>query len=1121
MDLISEICEGLTAEQREAAIRRAPVLLVSAAAGAGKTSVLVKRVLARVANGENNIDDFLLITFTKAAAGEMRARIVKELTALAAKHLEIESLRPQLTRALNAKICTLHALSAEILRENAALAGFPSGFRVMDDTERSVMESRVLEDTLDLLYEEADPDFLRCAEVYGDTRGDRRLAAMLADIYQKTRARKNPVRWLEEEAEQLLESPERWAKELLAGGRGLCEALLELYNDLASRLSPDSLSSKQAVAFPLEREALETLCAVFNDWENAGKALRGFELMSLTGTRGGMDDELKNEYAILRKKLKQCLDKLKNQIYGTLELHAEINREAYPALAGLCVAFSKYHEALEREKARLKTLDFSDIIIKTLELLRPDGKPGALAELYAGRFAEILVDEYQDINTMQDDLISALAGETTPVFYVGDVRQSIYRFQLAEPELFLSRFRALPDYRSAKPGESCKILLTRNFRSRPEILEAVNSLFSRIGCPEMGVLKREEYMVSAKEAPPDGDCKTELLIYEEPDSDDDETLLEAQAVAARLAELISSGAYKPEDCAVIMRSAAKRLPVFRKALEDAGIECTAPGGEDYFNRAEILILRSLLELCGNAYSDIPLLAALQSPAVGCSPDEIATLRADEHDEFPGAEPKPLYALAAKSGNLKIKVFCMKLDIWRILSAEMTASGLCARILADTGLPGLYSGLARENLMLFPEVLRSFPYIEPRKLTSWINKQADEMRSPERIEPARSAVELLTIHRSKGLEYPLVVVAGLSKPLNLTDLNSRLLSLSRAGLGPRCRDGNAEFPTIAFHAVRQRMDAETRAEELRLLYVAMTRAKEKLILSVGKRSSVKGNGLISPSGLRLENSVAAWIWRVCADSLIVTESGKADSKPTVAVQEQKRVIYKVNYEHNEAPDFPAKLTATGLKGRYIELEITEDAKELGDSTAPPVHSAPAFRSPDFSIKKLTSAERGTAIHSFMQYADFARISTPDGVEAELVRLVESSRLTSEQADCVDKEAIVRFGRSALAGELLSNNTVREHRFSVMLQNRDIKGITLPDGEKILLQGIIDAFYIKDGEIHLVDFKTDRVKSGAEREHSHKYLPQLEAYVFALENMYNLPVLSKRLYYFATGAEVSIW
>ncbi len=1108
----------LTPQQQAAVSLRGRTVLVSAAAGAGKTRVLVERLMGYVTDlfEPRHIDEFLIVTYTRAAAGELRGRIMKRLRALSDAMPDNQHLRAQLTRVHAARIGTLDAACREIILENAVKAGLPSGYRVADAAETELLRARVMEETLDALYERAagnpDDPFFLCAETYGDERGDRILISLVSHIWEKTRCHADPMGWLNHAVRMFGDNMGGWKQILFDHTLCIAETFRRDYGLLAPAVFSGATRDTYGITLQNDLEQIKRLIAVLRRgiWDEAAECIEGFAFEKLRSFRAG-ESGLPPEaeaFKSLRERWKKEIQKF--PVNGTEENHKKDTESLIPLLSGLCEAVTAFDAALTEEKLRLAALDFSDVERLTLRLLCADA--GALSKRLSSRYCEILVDEVQDINPLQDAILTALSRDGGNLFYVGDARQSIYRFQMADPSIFMDKFNRFPDYTEAKPGEPCRVSLTVNFRSAKPILDAVNRVFSRIECPEMGILQPSAFLNAPDESNPSAP-PVEWL----PDGEDSE----AERVARRLRELWKSGDALPSDCVILLRSPRLRLPEYRAALEREGLTCAVAAEEGFWGRPEIQTVLSALDVVNNARLDISLISVLRSPMAGLDPDGLAELRV--------LADGPLCECLPFSQDKRVSAFFNLLKRWRAIAADLPPYALAARIMADTALSQRVNFAARENLLLLPEILRAYTG-ELRGLRDWAEKTAVPGRSAAQTP---EAVRIMSIHASKGLEFPVVIVAGLSKPLNLQDQRARLLAHPRLGLAPKRRDEFSEYPTPAYRAVQSVMDSETRAEELRLLYVAMTRAERRLILSGGSCKETSPCDLITKGELVLKKNVAEWIRPVLSlesrpvvsERPVRADLTQPDERESGIVEAVLPPVTEWQYSHPEAVNTPSKMTATGLKGRFLDEQTHENAVEPAEIFTIEVVSQkrkPFFLSAEASQKAtLSAAEKGTAIHLFLQFCDFSKAAAPGGAEAEAKRLRGQSLLTAEQAESVDTEAIRRFFNTSRGQTLLcAKGLRREQKFSLLIASGDIPGLILPPGETVLLQGVIDCCYETPEGLVLLDFKTDRVTRGGEPERAIRYKPQMEAYAAALAAIMNAPVRERVLFFLATGAEVTV-
>ena len=1186
----------LTENQRAVVEDRGGSLLVSAAAGSGKTRVLVERLFLRVLGEEQaNIDDFLIITYTRAAAAELRGRIAQELSARLTDRPGDRHLQRQLLLVYQADIKTIDSFCTALLRENVHLLdcgeerGLTADFRVLDENEASLLRRRVLPRVLEDFYAHLTPGGIQLADSFGFGRDDRGLEELVLDLYGKLQSHAYPERWLADQRAVWSALPEdagdtAYGRELLGSlsrkaghwARVLGESLVLMAEDCG-------LHSAYSPGFWDAVRQLEQLAgAAGTGWDAA--AARVPRWPRLSPARKCQSPELKDR---LQSLWKRCKDEM-NAACAILDVTAaeagEDLRRAAPAMEALLALCADFSRAYQQEKLRKNVTDFSDQEHYAVRLLLgEDGGPTELARLISGRYREVMVDEYQDTNQVQNCIFSAVSEVGTKLFTVGDVKQSIYRFRLADPTIFLEKYRLFPQEREQEGGPR-KILLSQNFRSRQSVLDAANYVFQSVMSREMGEIdygEAERLNFGAAYLPPREDCETEFHLLEVPlnrggaESAVSRPLAEARFAAERISRLLEEGypvtdedtgelrPCRAEDMVILMRSPGPRLRCYTRALAERGIPCSVQEDEDFFSAMEVAVVYALLQILDNPRQDVPLISVLRSPLMGFDSSRLAMIRG----EHPAGD---FYEAVASSGDGDCRAFLAQLEDLRSLAKDMSVHRLLWRLYNQLNVLGVFGAMAggekrRENLILLYEHARSFEGAGYKGLFAFVSHLRFLLEHGQ--QPAVTAagagtgVQIMSIHKSKGLEFPIVILADLNKSFNKIDLQTPVLVHPKLGLGPTYidLDRRIRYPTVAREAVSQRLSREMRSEEMRVLYVGMTRAKEKLILTASMTSAPKklaeltalaafsaGDGTqLPPETVDGAKSMAVWVllsllrrpeaaplraeggvedgqclacedapWIVaCHDGMLYAEA--PSEAPEDAVSEASQALPV----DREALDFvypclpactaPTKLTATQLKGREKDREIAENTVQ------PYTHkefAAPKFLS---AQQPLAPAARGTAVHLVMQYLPL------DGSAAETVKELLARRImTPEQAEVVDLRAIEGFLASPLAGELRRAEQVeREFRFSLLVPAGDYYE-DLSDEDQVLLQGVVDLFAVIDGEITVVDFKTDRITEGNLQEKIDYYRPQLAAYSRALEQIMGLPVAHRVLYFFGNGQAVEI-
>jgi ATP-dependent helicase/nuclease subunit A len=1185
----------LTQEQRRVVENRGGELLVSAAAGSGKTRVLVERLLDRVTREGLDIDDFLVITYTRAAAAELRERIAQELNLRLAQNPNDRHLRRQTTLVYQAQISTIHSFCSALLRESGHRIGLDPDFRLCDEGEGQVLMVRVLEDTLDGQYQNLDPqgDFAALVDTMAAGRDDSALEQIVLDMFGRIQSHPDPRRWLREQkaawaltgVTDVGKTP--WGALLLTDARRqaaycrqrLCQALSLCDRD-------EVLSINYAPSLSASIQGVENLLTGLDRGWDAAVACLPVEFPTAGRKKGVQDQETAQRVKDIRAQCKKDLDKLAELLEGDSAQLLEDLRLAAPAVRGLMDLVELFQDNYRREKEKRSILDFSDLEHLSVQLLLdPDtGGTTPLAQYWSGKFAEVMVDEYQDTNQVQNAIFTAVSDGGRKLFMVGDVKQSIYRFRLADPTIFLSKYQRFPNWEQAQEGQPRTIVLSRNFRSRPQVLLGCNDLFRSIMSAEFGELDYtdDQALVPGANFPPAEDRAVELALLdlsetgEENQEKTDKNLLEARWAAGRIRALLDQGflvgpegeqrPLEPSDVMILLRSPGVVLHYYIRALGEQGIPWAAEGGEDIFQSTEVNVALAILQIVDNPRQDVALIAALRSPVYGFSADKLAQLRAGSEGDFYQA-----LVHAAQEGDQECQSFLDELEQLRFGAGDKTCRQLIWHIYERTNLLGLFGamdgGQARQNnLLALYNLAGQLEESGCRSLFQFLLR-LDRLRQLGSKLPLPAAgqgggVSIMSIHRSKGLEKPVVLLCGLSRRLNREDMQRPVLFHPQLGVGPRGldRERMVEYPTLARKAVARKLEREMMAEELRLLYVAMTRAREKLILSVTLTEGAKalerlGEDLAVPPvpmALERQQSVGAWVllhaltrpeaaflraWAGLPevegenfgpawDMTLVDGSallqrpetpGRFVDKPAQEGEDPDALLEQLRWRYPDqaGADIPSKLTATQLKGRALDQETAEEAEALtaGEEPDKPV------RRPDFITKEkgLTPSQRGTALHLAMQYLTLRSDHTPQTVGEELDRLVAGGFLTKQQGEAADRAHLAAFFTSPL-GQAMAAAPVcrREFKFSVLVPASDYYD-QAEAGEQVLLQGVIDAWFDTGEELVVVDFKSDRVTPQTQRARAEEYRPQLQAYSRALEEITGKPVGRNVLWFFATDSE----
>ncbi|MBQ9839149.1 MAG: helicase-exonuclease AddAB subunit AddA [Oscillospiraceae bacterium] len=1162
------MAEELTLQQREAVFNRGGKLLVSAAAGSGKTKVLVDRLMRYLTDPSEpaDIDSFLIITYTKAAAAELRGKIASKLSERIAQEPENRHLQRQLQRLYLTKISTVHAFCADLLREYAYRLDVSADFRVADESECRELRSLVLEQLLDEAYGcgDMDGDFRDFVDTQGLGRNDSLVPDILQRVYDSARCHLNPDAWLDKclqdvDVEGVSDATHTlWGRFLIEDLFRYLDKQISAMRYCAARLSEVPELEKPAALFG------DTVCQLNSlreskSWDEI-ICRKNIDYGRLSFPRKYSNPQLTEAVKAVREDCKATLSK-------KLEAFADRSKQtladlgssagAVRGMIAMVRAFAKRYDAVKRDH---RVLDFSDLEHKALDLLLGKSRSGATAAAgeIGQRFREIMVDEYQDSNVVQDAIFSALSAKRQNLFMVGDVKQSIYQFRLADPGIFLQKYHSYAPAESAEREQGRKVLLSSNFRSSAGVISAVNDVFRCCMSEEVGGLTygAEEALNEGIPHPSLPDPEVELHCV---DVQEDTYNEEAAYVAHRIASMLKDKQLirtkngvrpvEPEDIVILLRSPGSVGGRFCAALEKLGIRCTTGGGTDLLQTQEIRAMRAILQVISNPRQDIYLVAALATPVFAFSANDLALLR-QKHRRC------TLYEALCRSEEEKCKQFLLTLKELRYQSRMLSLTSLLQQIMLQTGIDSIFGAMdggdnRKANLQAFFKLAVEFENRSGKGIEGFL-AHLDAMETDGLTLPgeqtAPGCVTVMSIHKSKGLEFPVVFLCGLSRRFNRENLRAPVLCDKDMGLGLSCVDteNRVRYPTVAKRAIAVKSTAESLSEEMRVLYVAMTRAKDRLIMTYASDrldkdiSDLALRGDISHKELLTGGVSCPGEW-VLLSALQRTEAGalfalghkpeytRISEYPWVidicqspdtdadTAQEQHelsgfpqrdiesiRYALSYSYPYDAATKAPSKQTATQRKGRFKDEEAAED-------TPPPKSIVRTWRKPSFSGQQVSGVEYGNAMHAAMQHIRFTACADETGIKEEIMRLLQEGILSEEQAAMVDTSHIARFFRSPLGIRLRSEeNVLREFKFSVLDDGSNYSAKLF--GEKILLQGVVDCVLLEEDGITVVDFKTDRVTEASLSEKTVMYTPQINAYAEALERIFRLPVKRKCLYFF---------
>lgn len=1157
-----------TASQKEAIETRGSAVLVSAGAGSGKTRVLTERLMGYVTDSEKpaDLDSFLIITFTRAAAGELRGRIVDEIAQRLAEDPGNRRLRRQSALCQRAQIGTIHSFCSSVLREHSHLAGLTPDFKVVDDDRAAAMMASCLERVLDERYDniESYPGFKDLADTVGAGRDDRRLSELVLKLHAKMQSHARPEKWAEEQIKQFRSEFEDaaqtpWGKEILFWARQSTDYWTKELDCLMEEMAVNEKISKAYMdCISQYGEFIRELGRCLKLGWNKSRECFPFEVPKLGVLRNSPDPALSEKVKARRDACKKTIENIGKALSASSEKLLEEmggSADSMEALLRLTIDFDAEYS---REKRRSGLVDYADLEHLTARLLTDENdRPTDIALRISQRYTEIMVDEYQDVNRVQDSIFRAVSRNGSNLFMVGDVKQSVYRFRLADPGIFTEKYLSYPDYWEAAPGQPRRIMLQENFRSRDEILQGANRVFSLCMSRALGEIDYDEaaalkYGASYESSVP----KPELLLLPVNKGDDDEespdkTAMEARMVAQKIKSLVESGTMVNDkgvqrpmeysDACILLRSVNTVGGVYRRELAQLGVPVAAGQGGAFFSSVEISTMMSMLAIIDDPHQDIPLIGVLRSPAYRFTANELSDIRSvSKKGDFYSA-----LCIKAEQDE-KCRKFLDELKELRSIAPDMMAAELVWHLIDRLDMTAICSAMSdgvqrRARLMELLELAERFEssgYRGLHRFVLYLKKQEERGAEPSLGAEGGSAVQIMSVHKSKGLEFPVVFLCDTACQFNKRDGMETVLIHPELGLGPKVIDlkRRVEYPGLARNAIKIRLEKELLSEEMRLLYVAMTRPKERLFMTAAikdpekklEKAAASVSVPMAPEVLAGASSYADWlIWSALADNgerltmSICDEQGRTETEEAAQEISTADAEFKVkledclsfSYPYKAAEELPSKITSTELKGR---AEKDEDAESL----AP--RKPRSFRMPELSRheKPLTGAQRGSATHLVLQYMDFSKTGSLEEVKAEIRRMRDAKFMTEREAEAVDAEAIYGLFTSALGKRMLSAEKMqREFKFSLLCDAEQIFGTAR--GEQLLLQGVVDCFIEEEGELVVIDYKTDLVRSAQDLEEKVKfYTPQISSYASALQRICGKKVKECVLYFLSAGKACSI-
>jgi ATP-dependent helicase/nuclease subunit A len=1242
-----------TDEQMEVIFTRKCNLLVAAGAGAGKTAVLVERIIQRILDEKDNIDidNLLVVTFTNAAASEMRERIGDAMSRELELRPDSKKLQRQLTLLNQSNITTIHSFCLQVIKNNFHIIDLDPSFRVSDNTEAILLKQEAIEETFEDMYEkDENKEFLRLADSYGG-KNDLKLQNLILSLYEFAKSSPWPEKWLNDMAERFdIEDDfdfgkSYWSKILIDY---LKVELIGCWNKMKSAIN--IVENAEGIDYYLEpfKIDMEKIHELINSnhWNEFKEKFIKFESAKLSIKKNkDADKEAKEKSKKIRDEVKKKIENIKEEIFIGADTVGRDLKELYPMIKCLVELVIQFDNKYSNKKRERNLVDFSDIEHFCLNILTKKDEqgniiPSDVALEYRKHFEEILIDEYQDSNEVQEVIMNMISrkNDIPNIFMVGDVKQSIYRFRQAKPELFLSKYSS---YSDEKGNNYRRIKLFKNFRSRNGIIAGVNYLFKQIMSKEIGELEYddEETLESGAQFPDSnyasqGEIEIHLIdkkdedifvdeesenievVQEKQEETPDNIQIEGRLVAKRIQELINNEnlkiydknineyrAISYKDIVILMRATSGWAPTFVEELNNAGIPAFADTSTGYFDTIEIKTIMCLLQIIDNPIQDIPLISVLRSPIESFSPEELIDIRlvnrdisfyealreiyTASQDKPDGGKQNSVEENEKKKCNLshiseklryKVSNFLDNLDKWRKKVLHMPIDEFIWYLYTETGYFGFSGAMPggkqrQANLRMLFQRAKQFEKTSYKGLFNFINfinklkSSSGDMGSAKILGENENVVRIMSIHKSKGLEFPVVILAGTGKNFNLMDTNRSILFHSELGFGPDYvnLERRISYNTLVKQVLKKKLKIETLSEEMRILYVAFTRAKEKLIVTgmvkdiektLEKWCSVaacEGEKIpeyavlnaksyldwIGPAVARHDSGVelrkfaddgGLWQAVISGDSKWRVKLWKKESFINT-ISEDKTEVDIINeierdnlnldissyneeihrrfswkYKYEVASTIPSKFSVSELK-RKFSLVDEEESKMIVSSR---VLKKPLFLQ---TIKTLSPAERGTLMHFAMQHIDLEKTSSYEEIKKQIETLVSRQFITQEEAKVIKIDKILKFFKSSL-GEKMKNcrQVYREIPFFIEIPTTEIYS-QLPDAykeEKILVQGIIDCYFEEEDGIVLLDYKTDFVEN--EEEIREKYKVQIYYYSRALEKMTGKAVKRKYLYLF---------
>ncbi len=1230
-----------TTEQKQAIYEKNSNILVAAAAGSGKTAVLVERIINKIINEKVDIDKILVVTFTNAAASEMRERVLNAIYKKLEEDPENERLLRQITLLNMASICTIDSFCLDVVKNNFyELENISPNFRIADTPEIELLKQEILDEIFEKKYLEEDKDFTKLINTYTSYRDDTPLKDLILKIHNYISSSPYPKKWLNEKIEMFNIGNELkkdfsqtpWGKILL---EELSDELIDnisILKDTIESLDNDKELEEFKQTIEADVKQIEILKQNLDNWENSYQIAKNIKFANWPRKR--VESEIKEEAKKVRDNVKKKYStKVSKILISDSEQSNKDIYDMYDILKKLENLILEFDEIFSKKKRDKNIVDFSDIEHFALQIL--DNQE--VAKKYIDKFEEIAIDEYQDSNLVQEKILTSISRGNN-IFMVGDVKQSIYRFRQAMPKLFIDKYNTfspvINNKENTEPIEENekgrKIQLFKNFRSRNSVLDFTNLIFKNIMSHSLGDVEYDEseYLNFGAEdyknikqslqteidiinVRNEEEQETNVEDNEEYDNTENEELehienieLEARYVAQKINKLIKSKyqiydrkkesfrdiTYK--DIAILLRSTKDKANIYEQELINLGIPVFSDSTQEYLDSIEIQTIMSLLKIIDNPMQDIPLVTVLRSNIGRFTDNELVEIRlSDKYDNFYNCMLKAQLDVSKKLKE-KIQKFIEDIEKWRKDQEYLSLDELIWKIYSDTGYynyVGLMpnGNLRQANLKILFERAKKYETASFKGLYNFINFieklriNSGDLSSAKIIGENDDVVRIMSIHKSKGLEFPIVFLVNTNKQFNEQDIKKdNVLMHQEIGIGAKYIDYNAQvqYDTLTREAVKNVIRNENISEEMRILYVALTRAKEKLIITgiskdfekqiedIEKQETIysRRNGKINPVLVKKYKSYLDWILLVYLyernniENLLEVNQIKPKEillSKEIQIQENqiedvKRKLENINISKNEmdrikqmleyeykykiSTTIPTKSSVTKIKQmkqNKVETGIQEidnienlkDIEKLEDIKNIKTQEI-TFEKPKFLQQNqddnITSAQKGTLIHLCLQKLNPKEEYNLQKINDLVQNLLLKQIITEKEAEAINTYKILEFTKSNVWKDLQNAKEVyQEKPFYIIVPAKEVYNENIE--ECILVQGIIDLFFIdKDDNLVLVDYKTDFVNSSNEADLIDKYSSQLALYKQALEQSLNRCVKKVLIYSVFLGKEVEM-